>query len=278
MTPRMQLPRLLRTPLGWISLVTGLLVLGMPSIEGAQAKVKSKSCPEGMASIGGRFCIDKFEASTVELLGASGAGVGKGKDGKKAKAKGPTRKHSPYESVDNLVVKAVTKRGVIPQAHISRDQAEAACQNAGKRLCSDDEWISACKGKSPTQYPYGDEHKAGVCNDSGVSSFNLYFGVDGAEAPREAYNWANMNDPRLNQMKGTVAKTGGFKRCKGGYDVYDMVGNLHEWTSSPRGSKGTFRGGYYLDTHQHGDGCDYKTTAHSPKYHDYSTGFRCCKD
>ena len=33
----------------------------------------------------------------------------------------------------------------------------------------------------------------------------------------------------------------------------------------------------YLDTHKHGDGCDYVTTAHAPKYHDYSTGFRCCK-
>ena len=53
-----------------------------------------------------------------------------------------------------------------------------------------------------------------------------------------------------------------------------MVGNLHEWTSA---ASGTFRGGYYLDTTQHGSGCDYVTTAHNVKYHDYSTGFRCCK-
>jgi formylglycine-generating enzyme required for sulfatase activity len=270
MTERMQLPRLFRSPLGWLSLGAGLLVLGMPSMEGAQAK--GKGCPDGMASIRGKFCIDRYEASTVELLGVA-------KDaGRQAKSKAKVRKHSPFEPVDGLVVRAVAKRGVIQQAHISRDQAEAACQNAGKRLCSDEEWITACKGKSPTRYPYGDDHKPGACNDSGVSSFNRYFGVGGVEAPREAYTWTNMNDPRLNQMKGTVAKTGAFRRCKGSYEVYDMVGNLHEWTSSPRGSKGTFRGGYYLDTHQHGDGCDYKTTAHSPKYYDYSTGFRCCKD
>jgi hypothetical protein len=52
-----------------------------------------------------------------------------------------------------------------------------------------------------------------------------------------------------------------------------MVGNIHEWTSD-----GTFRGGYYLDTKQNGEGCDYKTTAHAKTYYDYSTGFRCCAD
>ena len=53
-----------------------------------------------------------------------------------------------------------------------------------------------------------------------------------------------------------------------------MVGNLHDWTAA-RG--GTFRGGYYLDSQINGEGCDYRTTAHAPKYPDYSTGFRCCK-
>jgi len=82
-----------------------------------------------------------------------------------------------------------------------------------------------------------------------------------------------MNDPRLNQIEGTVAKTGSFSKCKNGFKVYDMVGNLHEWTSD---KAGTFRGGYYLDTSINGEGCDYRTTAHDGKYFDYSTGFRCC--
>jgi hypothetical protein len=54
-----------------------------------------------------------------------------------------------------------------------------------------------------------------------------------------------------------------------------MVGNLHEWIEDP---EGTFRGGFYMDTLINGEGCDYATTAHSKKYHDYSTGFRCCMD
>jgi hypothetical protein len=37
-------------------------------------------------------------------------------------------------------------------------------------------------------------------------------------------------------------------------------------------------GGYYLDTATHGEGCHYMTTGHDTRYHDYSIGFRCCKD
>jgi sulfatase modifying factor 1 len=221
-----------------------------------EALAKGKSCPEGMASIRGKYCIDQFEASTVELLG-----------------KGKTRDHSPFLPVDGLKVKAVSLRGVLPQGHISRDQAEEACKNAGKRLCTDDEWVSACKGKHATAYPYGDARKNGYCNDSGVSSFNHYYGA-GSEPPQEMYTWANMNDPRLNQLKGGLSPTGSFKKCRNGFGVYDMVGNLHEWTAA---KGGTFRGGYYLDTRINGEGCEYRTQAHVPKYHDYSTGFRCCK-
>lgn len=228
------------------------LALMLPTAPDAAAK--GSKCPSGMASILGKFCIDKYEASVVEVIGKK------------------TTAHSPFKPVAGIKVKAVSKKGVHPQAYISRNEAAQACEASGKRLCSDDEWITACKGKHPTQYPYGDDHKDGYCNDSGVSSFNRYYGGGNAETPQEAYTWANMNDPRLNQLEGTLAPTGKFKHCKNGFDVYDMVGNLHEWTAS-----GTFRGGYYLDTHINGDGCDYRTTAHGASYHDYSTGFRCCK-
>ena len=84
-----------------------------------------------------------------------------------------------------------------------------------------------------------------------------------------------MNDPRLNELEGTLAKTGTHEGCTNGYGVYDMVGNIHEWVADPNG---TFQGGYYQDTHLNGEGCTYKTMAHAAWYHDYSTGFRCCAD
>jgi hypothetical protein len=119
-------------------------------------------------------------------------------------------------------------------------------------------------------FPYGDARDKGVCNDVGVSPLHAFY----PEAP-ETYTSGPMNDPRLNQVPKTLAKTGAFVRCTNTFGVYDMVGNLHEWVMS---SRPTFRGGYYQDTHLNGDGCAYRTTAHGSSYHDYSTGFRCCAD
>ena len=208
-----------------------------------------------MASVRGDYCIDVFEASLVEV----------DDDGR-------TKRHPHYLPVGDAVVKAVSKKGVYPQAYISRDEAAAACKEAKKRLCTDDEWLTACKGKSPTKWPYGDERREGWCNDVGVSPLNHYY-PDLADA--EKYGAKTMNDPRLDQLEGGLAKTGSHPHCKNGFRVYDMVGNVHEWTADP---SGTFRGGYFLDVTINGEGCDYKTTAHDAKYHDYSTGFRCCAD
>ena len=231
-------------------------------LEVGAAEAEAGDCPEGMASIDGKFCIDRYEASTVE-----------GTKGKHHRFK-VSRKHSPYKPVDGVTVKAVSIKGRVPQAHISRNEAEEACENAGKRLCTDEEWLAACRGKDPTTYPYGDEHEDGYCNDAGFSGFNKLYGPGNGTPPEQSvYTRENMNDERLNELPGTVAPSGKFSKCKNAYKVYDMVGNLHEWTSA---RSGTFRGGYYLDTHINGDGCEYRTTAHDANYHDYSTGFRCC--
>ena len=57
--------------------------------------------------------------------------------------------------------------------------------------------------------------------------------------------------------------------------LFDLHGNLHEWVVD---ADGTFRGGFYVDVLINGPGCTYATTAHTSTYHDYSTGFRCCRD
>ncbi len=213
---------------------------------------QSGPCPDDMAQVN-TSCVDKWEASLVELTA----------DGE--------RPFSPYQSPDASVsVRAVSQPGVVPQGYISRDAAELACQASEKRLCVEDEWLTACQGDPPRAFPYGDARQKGACNDSGISPLHVYY----AEAP-ETYRGGPMNDPRLNQTPNTVAKTGEYARCTNAFGVFDMVGNLHEWVMSPRP---TFRGGYYQDTHINGDGCAYHTTAHAAGYHDYSTGFRCCTD
>jgi formylglycine-generating enzyme len=243
------------------TLVLASLALGCPLAASSPSEGKSGPCPAGMAYVtteGGRtFCIDRWEASTVEVRGTT------------------TVPHPGWEPVEGKTVRAVSRPGVVPQGYISKIEAEGACTNAGKRLCTGDEWLRACRGRTPTTYPYGDERKQGYCNDSGRAPlFSLNPGLgEGVYASHSA-----MNDPRINQAPNTVAKTGAFSRCKNAFGIYDMVGNLHEWVADTRGSRGTFRGGYYQDTRLNGEGCKYRTVAHAVSYHDYSTGFRCCAD
>lgn len=82
-----------------------------------------------------------------------------------------------------------------------------------------------------------------------------------------------MNNPAINEQSGTVAVTGARRKCVTEDGVYDMIGNLHEWTNDP---SGVFHGGAYSGKIKLG--CQYKTTVHGFSYHDYSTGFRCCSD
>lgn len=205
-------------------------------------------CPADMAIVG-TSCVDRYEASLVEIDG-----------------NGREIPHSPFEAPNGKTVRAVSKAGVTPQAHISMNEAKRACEASNKRLCRSAEWKKACKGPEGTRYPYGKTREANACVDTKRVSpmHRLHQGAHTVET---------MNDPRANQLPGTVAQTGDAERCTNGYGVHDMVGNVHEWTDD-----GTFRGGYYLDTEMNGEGCDYKTTAHAAWYYDYSTGFRCCAD
>ena len=205
-------------------------------------------CPSNMAHVGSS-CVDKYEASLVEV-----------------RSDGTTASFSPFLAPNGHNVRAVSRAGVVPQAHISMVEAKRACSSSGKRLCRAQEWKTACKGPDATRYPYGNKRVAGACVDTNRKSpMNVLHG--GMRSP------ATMNDPRANQQANTVAATGASASCTNGYDVHDMVGNVHEWTDDA-----SFRGGYYLDTKLNGEGCDYRTTAHAPAYYDYSTGFRCCAD
>lgn len=226
-------------------------------------------CPPGMTAIEA-FCIDRFEAHLLRPDGSV---------------------HPPYERPKSGErYRAASARGVVPQAYISRLEAEAACAAAGKRLCRAKEWYRACSGEPATSYPYGDGFVPGRCNTGKPSLLTKLFG----KVPL-TYD-AHYNNPRLNQEPGFLAKTGEHSQCTdAAQHTYDMVGNLHEWIADDVSARlardlplekgnhwlgqrgmGVFMGGYFSSKNEHGKGCLYVTATHAPDYHDYSTGFRCC--
>jgi sulfatase modifying factor 1 len=212
-------------------------------------------CPAEMALVADRFCMDRYEGSLQERA-----------------ADGSLHPYPHYQTpATGHVYVASSKPGVLPQAYLSGAQAAAACAAASKRLCYPVEWRAACGGSEGYAFPYGPAHKAGSCHDTGKAPMLTFH----ASTMKRGWGPLELNDPRLNQLDGTVAKTGAYPACVNDYGIYDMVGNLHEWTADPNG---TFQGGYWLDTEQHGTGCAYRTIAHQFEYHDYSIGFRCCAD
>lgn len=198
-------------------------------------------CPADMVDVG-VACIDRYEA---HLAG-----------------------RSPYEVPTDGV--AANGLGEVPQGYISQTVASAACAAAGKRLCSLTEWMRACQGPSGTTWPYGNTYDPGACNDTRATHPVVeLFGA--------ATDWSTtqMNDPRINQLPDSLDPSGANPGCVSAEGVYDLHGNLHEWIDDPAG---TFKGGFYVDAVLNGPGCTYRTTAHEVSYHDYSTGFRCCRD
>jgi hypothetical protein len=141
-------------------------------------------CPGEMALIDGRFCIDRWEASLVQILPS-----------------GDERDWSPYAVLpQGVTVRAVSRPGVVPQGYVSEVQAKRACERSGKRLCKAAEWRTACMGPKRSVWGYGAEHVAGRCNDHGRSPMGAMLGK-GALDPRK-WTAERMNSPEANQIPG----------------------------------------------------------------------------
>src|SRR5688500_6438342 len=125
------------------------------------SRLRVPRCPDGMVSVRGDFCIDAYEAST-ERIDADNRLLGP---------------HTPYAMEKGERLRAVSQAGVHPQGHASFQQALDACKNAGKRLCTDTEWMTACRGSAGTKYPYGRDYDPTACNERASSPFWKLFGA-----------------------------------------------------------------------------------------------------
>ncbi|MDP3698223.1 MAG: SUMF1/EgtB/PvdO family nonheme iron enzyme [Nanoarchaeota archaeon] len=276
-------------PEGVSSVASGIsnAVLSVTSIFGG-------NCPPEMASINNKYCIDKWEDSIYDKNNPS-AQASLFYPAKTSQAdlfynywkngwKGNQPPNSNYaqmpsqgaETSNGFVPLAKSQPNVIPNMYVSKEIAEQACASAGKRLCTEDEWVRACKGPSITQYPYGNDYVAGKCNTNQAGKYPP--SIVGWDKVMPA-NQFDPSDPRNGKAAvdiGGVKETGSFSECSNAHGVYDMVGNLAEVVSTPSSSGNSlFKGSAFMRS---GDNlnCNDNIGAHAATYTDYSLGFRCC--
>ena len=156
---------------------------------------------------------------------------------------------------------AFTGKHIIPATRMSWFAAKEACETAGKRLCTQQEWISACQGQIAI-----DDDKDGEFADDLVEG--------------NAYPYGEYHDPQRcwedkDRDEFRPVYTGEMPGCVTDNSVYDMTGNVEEWVGATE-AEATLMGGAY-DTSKDHARCSRNNDTFGPGYANKKTGFRCCK-
>ena len=189
---------------------------------------------------------------------------------------------------------APNRAGALPLVMYHFVEAEAWCQARDKRLCFDDEWTRACAGPDGLSYPYGNDHQPGTCNDEEtwrVYNQTLLNGWPASAASPDITSLADLF-AAARQVSSTAAAAadhveslyqgeGGGDNTGCTYDgegVFDLVGNVEEWTRRRDGGTtdfhGNLKGRYWAESRT----CQSGVTTHGDYFRFYEIGFRCCRD
>ncbi len=134
--------------------------------------------------------------------------------------------------------------GAVPRAFVSQKEAEDSCKSVGKRLCTEAEWRGGCQGPDKETYPYG----------------------------------ARYNENHCPAKEAAASRSGRFPVCRSYYGLYDMTGNLWEWTATPAPDADFFMvaGGNWTAGNE--ATCSYAKYSFYPSVRYPFVGFRCCQD
>jgi|GEM_PF-1530805 len=221
---------------------------------------------EGMIPIDGRYCIDRYEAVVKSNSDCSGSAYGQGEydfpEGfprcVSCVEDGYCNDEGPIDCIDSswmgdqtVPLYACSLPGVHPTRNITWYQANKACRNAGKRLCSLEEWSFACNSGNDWPVPYG----------------------------TEALEYACYTDENSSVGTGT---SGGRCHCASPNGVFDMVGNVEELLSDEVDNNRDylFTGGLWYDDYDSQWATCQPNEINNIKawFYRQSIGFRCCRD
>lgn len=225
----------------------------------AMCALESNVCPDDMVampcdpalSVYEAFCMDRYEAS---------------------------RPDATADSQGTETTTAVSQANVIPwhTSYMNTTvyyQYQTACQNAGKRLCSEEEWYLACAGPLQQTYVFGNTFDRETCNcvDTFCDDFcNAHPEITNCDI---GYNCGYTYDPYSFH----VVPTGTFAECVNPAGAYDVCGNVWEIVPSSDNANGKIyevRGGAF--------NCSYADIrlqcTYNASWNELYAGFRCCKD
>lgn len=155
---------------------------------------------------------------------------------------------------------AVSRPGVEAARGVSWYAAKEACEAAGKRLCSEEEWLTACTGALPFDVD-GD----GVYSDDPIQ---------GRRHPYGAYPQSTWCASSREKDDARPLTTGEHPRCVTPEGVYDLEGLTKEWIGLSPDRAGVKGGSYYSRDSAR---CGYLKDSIPPdESGDASLGFRCC--
>jgi hypothetical protein len=251
------------------SLITNYLNIVNVDGEVVKEKQQLSICPDGMAYVHGMMV--KGDSEYIEALQNSVCADWISETFPERCAKFSERRWRKI--VSNLDKKLMqfcidyyeypNQAGAKPQVYMTWEQASKNCESISKRLCTEEEWSFACEGEDALPYPYGYERDSTACNidqDWIQPDYQKLFG---------SY-WQEEVD-RL--WKGH--SSGESKKCFSPFGVYDLTGNVDEFTVSNRstGYISILKGGYWSKVRAR---CRPSTRAHNQWHRNYQLGFRCC--
>jgi formylglycine-generating enzyme len=216
---------------------------------------KPSACPAGMVLVEGEFCPD-VEQQCLEWMDPPGRyQFFRCKHYAHLEDKACKSKKKLHERFCIDEKERTEPGGDLPLNHQSWTTSKKLCEANGARLCLTREWVFACEGEEMRPYPYGWDRDSTICNadiDHGLGHIGRL--VD-HRAPASAH-----------------------PTCKSAFGLYDMAGNVDEWTTIenlPRGSREVMHGSWWMPGR---NVCRAYQGGHGAFYEGTESGTRCCAD